>query len=336
VAYHFKSVTDVNRFLFNKGSNSNTRTLGQLRMSVFHKKIVPDDEGFFRLYTEEREISHRFGEKHKFTIKPRVDFGEEEGSLLGGNLLLFSNKFDLFKFLVSEDASDIEHLQFDESKIEADDDLVEQSEEKLRGFATKQDQEFCEEISHENGEGHDLKKVSKVQQVTRETCQDAQAVEILQNAIEKTAVSAENIQTHFDDSLQRGQVDSYGADVELLVGINSEKCVDTLRGGKEKNNDFQNNKGEKGELLESLKNKCKEAARPGPVKQGELKLALAKKEDEIHRLKGKLMAKEKLLVMEIQNKTAVDSKLKEAVSQLERIHQLSLSISGSLEQKNLN
>ena len=185
MAYHFKSVTDVNRFLFNKGSVSNTRTLGQLRMCVVHKKIVPDDEGFFRLYTEEREISHRFGEKHKFTIKPRVDFGEEEGSLLGGNLLLFSNKFDLFNFLVSEDASDIEHLRFDESKIEIDVDLVEQSEEKLSGFATKQDQEFCEEISPENGECHDHKKVSKVQQVTRETCQDAPAVEILQNAIEK-------------------------------------------------------------------------------------------------------------------------------------------------------
>eukprot|EP00092_Neocalanus_flemingeri_P015023 GFUD01016226.1.p1 GENE.GFUD01016226.1~~GFUD01016226.1.p1 ORF type:complete len:430 (+),score=131.29 GFUD01016226.1:53-1342(+) len=115
VAYHFNSVTDVNMFLFSKSNSHDTMTLGLLRMKIVPKKFVADDEGFYRLFTEDKMISPEFGEKNKFKIKPRLE--PVEDSLLGGSLLLFSTKFDLFKFLVSDDAADLIHLTFDETKI---------------------------------------------------------------------------------------------------------------------------------------------------------------------------------------------------------------------------
>merc|ERR1712183_1115895 len=62
----------------------------------------------------ESKISSKIGNKHKFKIKYKNENSEDSGMFL-----LFGNKFDLFKFLVSEDASDIDHLQFDEKKIES-------------------------------------------------------------------------------------------------------------------------------------------------------------------------------------------------------------------------
>ena len=55
----------------------------------------------------------KIGKKHRF----RVD----------GPYLLFLSKLDLFKFLVSEDASEIEHLQFDIKYIK---DIVTKDSEK--------------------------------------------------------------------------------------------------------------------------------------------------------------------------------------------------------------
>ena len=117
VKLKFKTVTDVNRFLFNKSGTKTTRSLGQLRRrNAVPKTIIPDQDGLYSLLTEERQISQTFGDKHKFIIKPRKECGENP-SMLGGNLLLFSHKFELFKFLFSEDAADLDHLQFDKSKI---------------------------------------------------------------------------------------------------------------------------------------------------------------------------------------------------------------------------
>eukprot|EP00092_Neocalanus_flemingeri_P032280 GFUD01035096.1.p1 GENE.GFUD01035096.1~~GFUD01035096.1.p1 ORF type:complete len:191 (+),score=70.88 GFUD01035096.1:55-573(+) len=95
-------------FVFNKSSSAKTRTLGLLRMNIVHKKLVADEEGYFRLFTNETKISPKMGKRHNFKIKPEF----------GGNLFLFSTKFGLFKFLVSEDAAEIDHLQFDKTKIE--------------------------------------------------------------------------------------------------------------------------------------------------------------------------------------------------------------------------
>jgi len=103
VVYHFKTVTDINRFLYNKSGSVNTRSLGLLRKNVVPKRLVPDDQGSFRLFTAGVKIPEKIGNKHKFKIN--------------GPFLLFSSKLNLFKFLVSEDASEIEHLQFDEVQI---------------------------------------------------------------------------------------------------------------------------------------------------------------------------------------------------------------------------
>ena len=111
VKLKFKTVVDVNRFLFNKSGSKTTRSLGQLRINADSKTIIPDQDGLYSLLTEEREISQTFGNKNKFMIKPRIEHEKN------GNLLLFSHKFDLFKFLFSEDAAELNHLQFEKSKI---------------------------------------------------------------------------------------------------------------------------------------------------------------------------------------------------------------------------
>ena len=116
VFFKFKTVADVNSFLFNKSGSKTIRSLGQLRMNPVHNKMIHDKDGLYSLFTEERQISQKFGEKFKFTIKPKMEYGED-ASLLGGNLLLFSTKLDLFKFLFSEDAAELDHLQFLKSKI---------------------------------------------------------------------------------------------------------------------------------------------------------------------------------------------------------------------------
>eukprot|EP00092_Neocalanus_flemingeri_P015955 GFUD01017272.1.p1 GENE.GFUD01017272.1~~GFUD01017272.1.p1 ORF type:complete len:466 (+),score=146.61 GFUD01017272.1:40-1437(+) len=137
VAYHFNSVTDVNMFLFSKSNSHDTMTLGLLRMNMVPKKFVADDEGFYRLFTGDKMISPEFGEKHKFKIKPRLE--PVEDSLLGGSLLLFSTEFDLFKFLVSDDAADLLHLTFDETKI------IENSEKTGEKIDNSVSQEKCKD-----------------------------------------------------------------------------------------------------------------------------------------------------------------------------------------------
>merc|ERR1719470_767923 len=148
VVYQFKTVTDVNRFLYNKSSSVLTRSLGLLRRNVVPKRLIPDDEGYFRLFSSENKISEKLSKKHKFNTQQGQR--DEQDSLLDGNYLLFSSKLDLFKFLVSEDAADIEHLQFDGKKIKSfgqealDDDrqvnMVKENEASLFGKLEQQNE----------------------------------------------------------------------------------------------------------------------------------------------------------------------------------------------------
>jgi len=111
VAYHFKTVTEVNKFLFNKSKFENTRSLGQLRSyKVVPKKFLSDEKGFFRLITSDSDKKIKSAKlvSEKLQIKPACQ---------GGNHLLFSDKLDLFKFLVSDSASKLDHLQFDDDQI---------------------------------------------------------------------------------------------------------------------------------------------------------------------------------------------------------------------------
>ena len=56
--------------------------------------------------------------------------------------------------------------------------------------------------------------------------------------------------------------------------------------------------------------------------------ALLMKEYEIRSLKKKLLIKEKIIQTEILEKTSAKSSLKEAISQLDKINELSLSVIG--------
>eukprot|EP00092_Neocalanus_flemingeri_P041797 GFUD01045524.1.p1 GENE.GFUD01045524.1~~GFUD01045524.1.p1 ORF type:complete len:153 (-),score=39.17 GFUD01045524.1:240-698(-) len=116
-------------FLFLKSGTFNTRTLGLLRMNGVHKKLVTDYDGFFRLFTEDKRISPKVGGGHKFKISPRLENAEDW--LPGGSLLLFNSKFDLFKFLLSDDAAKFDYLQFDLIKIEICEDTVNRLKRKI-------------------------------------------------------------------------------------------------------------------------------------------------------------------------------------------------------------
>jgi len=103
VVYEFQNVTDVNKFLYNKSSSVKTRSLGLLRNNVVPKMMVKDNQGFYRLFSAGPKIHDSIGKKHGFR--------------LNGPYLLFLKKLDLFVFLVSEEAADIDHLQFYEENI---------------------------------------------------------------------------------------------------------------------------------------------------------------------------------------------------------------------------
>jgi len=103
VVYEFRNVSDVNKFLSDKTSSRNTMSLGLLRKNVVPKMITTDNKGFYRLIGDGSKICGNTGKRHGFTVD--------------GPFLLFRNKRKMFAFLVSKDASELEHLQFYEENI---------------------------------------------------------------------------------------------------------------------------------------------------------------------------------------------------------------------------
>ena len=77
-------------------------------MNVVPKKLIPYEKGFYRLFTTDGKTAVQLGKKQKLRMK-QVEWT---------TFLSFHTKYELFKFLISEDAGDLDHLQFDETKIE--------------------------------------------------------------------------------------------------------------------------------------------------------------------------------------------------------------------------
>ena len=69
VEYCFNSVTNVNMFLFKK---TNAKALGFVKRTSRNRiflKIVPDDDGFFKLIMEEKDMPVAMCEQHGFRTK---------------------------------------------------------------------------------------------------------------------------------------------------------------------------------------------------------------------------------------------------------------------------
>jgi len=211
---------------------------------------------------------------------------------------LFSSKLDLFKFLVSEDAADIEHLQFDGKKIKSfsqalDDDrqvnLVREIEASLLGKLEQQNE------SQKNN-SNDIAACS------RKSGQEKFEVCSTDDISEKT--------NHL--SKKYPEFPSVLKEIKLNKSVYFEKDKLEMNGIS---------------VLHDVKN-MKEAE---PRKDGERKVDLVKsallmKEEEIRSLKKKLLVKEKMIQAEILEKTSAKSSLKEALSQLDKINQLSLTV----------
>ena len=114
VIYKFKTVMDVNLFLFEKSVSAKTRSLGQLRMNVVPKSLVPDHKGFYKLVTTDVSRSAKLERSQKFTTSQVVREGKDVPGMV---FLLFLTKLDLFEYLVSKVAFGLDRLQFDGSSI---------------------------------------------------------------------------------------------------------------------------------------------------------------------------------------------------------------------------
>ena len=77
VEYCFNSVTDVNMFLFKV---TNAKALGfveRTSRNMIFLKIVPDDDGYFKLITEQKVLPVAMCEQHGFRTKA-IRAGEEQ------------------------------------------------------------------------------------------------------------------------------------------------------------------------------------------------------------------------------------------------------------------
>ena len=113
IEYHFKSVADVNMFLFrtqaSKDEQSKRKGLGHLVRNDNELKIAltTDKDNFYKLFTEHKTLPEevaRFSGLRSSPIKA--------GAATVGHLLLFSTKLRMFEFLVSSEARQLRHLQF--------------------------------------------------------------------------------------------------------------------------------------------------------------------------------------------------------------------------------
>ena len=113
IRYRFNSVTDVNLFLFRTHASKDMRAkgkgLGYLVRNDIKSNIIMEEEGdnTFELMTEHKNLPEEVFQFPGICVTPI-----QAGAAIVGNLLNFTNKLSLFKFLVSSEASRLDHLQF--------------------------------------------------------------------------------------------------------------------------------------------------------------------------------------------------------------------------------
>jgi len=113
IRYCFNSVTDVNLFLFRTHASKDMRAkgkgLGYLVRNDIKSNIILEEKGdnTFELMTEHKNLPEEVFQFPGICVTPI-----QAGAAIVGNLLNFTNKLSLYKFLVSSEASRLDHLQF--------------------------------------------------------------------------------------------------------------------------------------------------------------------------------------------------------------------------------
>ena len=104
----FRSVVDVNTFLFEKCSNNKAKTFGELKTRKNNLVLKSDEDGLYKLVSEDSPLHLRpLAEKYNFSIKNELFL----------RTLSFRSKFQMFKFLFSDDLHNIDNLRILPSQI---------------------------------------------------------------------------------------------------------------------------------------------------------------------------------------------------------------------------
>ena len=108
VSLIFRSVVDLNTFLFEKCSNNKAKTFGELKTRKNDLVLKCDEDGLYKLVSEDSPLRLRpLAEKYNFSIKNELFL----------RTLSFRSKFQMFKFLFSDDLHNIDNLQILPSQI---------------------------------------------------------------------------------------------------------------------------------------------------------------------------------------------------------------------------
>ena len=109
ITFVFKSVIELNVFIFDKCSKETAKTLGELKANVTPLKLVSDEDGFYRVTCKSsRSKLEPLAEKYRFELKDLR---------LAVRTLCFRSKADLFEFLLDENNASINKLRIDASLI---------------------------------------------------------------------------------------------------------------------------------------------------------------------------------------------------------------------------
>ena len=110
VKFIFKNVIEVNDFISNACNHSKAQTLGELKFNVRKYKLKPDEDKKFNLQSKDPEaMLEQYSNKHNFRVK---------NDRVGLRTLSFQEKIDMFRFLVSDEAGHLKHLQIDPELID--------------------------------------------------------------------------------------------------------------------------------------------------------------------------------------------------------------------------
>ena len=113
IEYHFKSVADVNLFLFRtqaaRDVKSKGKGLGYLvrKDTEMNVVLVADTDNFYKLVTEHKNLPEEVLKFRNLRTLPI-----NAGAATIAHLLLFPTKLRMFEFLVSLEARQLSHLQF--------------------------------------------------------------------------------------------------------------------------------------------------------------------------------------------------------------------------------
>ena len=108
VSFVFRTVADVNAFLFEVGNSKGLRTLGELKKNTKDLVFKPRQGQFVLFSEDDSSILEGLGEEFEFELSTDCD---------GISALKFEDKVKMFEFLLSQKGNNLQQLALDQSQI---------------------------------------------------------------------------------------------------------------------------------------------------------------------------------------------------------------------------